>query len=142
MPVLVGWAAVTGSLDWPALVLFVAMFLWTPPHFWALAIRYADDYRAADVPMLPVVGTAARRRRADGGYTAALVVTTLVLIPVAELGWLYGVAAVLLGALFLAGTIALVKHPTPAASMRVFTFSITYVTLLFGAMTLDVLLSA
>ena len=74
------------------------------------------------------------------GYTVALVVTTLVLIPVGDLGWIYAVAAVVLGAMFLAGTIALVKHPTPAASMRVFTFSITYVTLLFGALTLDVLL--
>ena len=142
VPVLVGWAAVTGSLDWPALVLFIAMFLWTPPHFWALAIRYADDYRAADVPMLPVVAPLRVAAEQMVAYTAALVVTTLVLIPVAGLGWLYGVAAVVLGALFLAGTVALVKQPTPAASMRVFTFSITYVTLLFGAMTLDVLLSA
>jgi protoheme IX farnesyltransferase len=142
VPVLVGWAAVTGSLDWPALVLFLAMFLWTPPHFWALAIRYADDYRAADVPMLPVVAPLRVAAEQIVAYTAALVATTLVLIPVAGLGWLYGVAAVMLGALFLAGTVALVKQPTPAASMRVFTFSITYVTLLFGAMTLDVLLSA
>jgi heme o synthase len=118
------------------------MFLWTPPHFWALAIRYADDYRAADVPMLPVVAPLRVAAEQMVVYTAALVATTLVLIPVAGLGWLYGVAAVLLGALFLAGTIALVKQPTAAASMRVFTFSITYVTLLFGAMTLDVLLTA
>jgi protoheme IX farnesyltransferase len=142
VPVLVGWAAVTGSLDWPALVLFVAMFLWTPPHFWALAIRYADDYRAAEVPMLPVVAPLRVAAEQIVLYTAALVVTTLVLIPVAGLGWLYGIAAVVLGALFLVGTIALVRQPTPAASMRVFTFSITYVTLLFGAMTLDVLLTA
>jgi protoheme IX farnesyltransferase len=142
VPVLVGWAAVTGSLDWPALVLFVAMFLWTPPHFWALAIRYADDYRAADVPMLPTVVPVRDAARQMVGYTAALVVTTLVLVPVGGLGWLYGVAAAALGLMFLAGTIALVRHPTAAASMRVFTFSITYVTLLFGAMTLDVLLMA
>jgi protoheme IX farnesyltransferase len=142
VPVLVGWAAVTDSLDWPALVLFVAMFLWTPPHFWALAIRYADDYRAAEVPMLPTVVPLRDAAKQMVGYTAALAVTTLVLIPVGDLGWLYGVAAAILGALFLAGTIALVRHPTPTASMRVFTFSITYVTLLFGALTLDVLLSA
>jgi heme o synthase len=142
VPVLVGWAAVTGSLDWPAIVLFVAMFLWTPPHFWALAIRYADDYRAADVPMLPVVAPLRDAAKQMVGYTAALVVTTLVLIPVGDLGWLYAVAAVVLGAMFLAGTIYLVGNPTAAASMRVFTFSITYVTLLFGALTLDVLLRA
>jgi protoheme IX farnesyltransferase len=142
VPVLVGWAAVTGSLDWSAFLLFVAMFLWTPPHFWALAIRYADDYRAADVPMLPVVAPLRVAAEQMVAYTAALVATTLVLIPVAGLGWIYGVAALVLGALFLAGTIALVKQPTAAASMRVFTFSITYVTLLFGALTLDVLLTA
>ena len=140
VPVLVGWAAVTGSLDWPALVLFVTMFLWTPPHFWALAIRYADEYRAAEVPMLPVVVPLRDAAKQMVGYTAALFVTTLVLIPVGNLGWLYAAAAVVLGTMFLAGTLALVKHPTPAASMRVFTFSITYVTLLFGALTLDVLL--
>ncbi len=142
VPVLVGWAAVTDSLDWPAIVLFVAMFLWTPPHFWALAIRYADDYRAADVPMLPAVVPLRDAAKQMVGYTAALVIATLVLIPVGDLGWLYAAAAVVLGVIFLAGTIALVKHPTPIASMRVFTFSITYVTLLFGAMTLDVLLGA
>ncbi len=142
VPVLVGWAAVTGSLDWPAIVLFVAMFLWTPPHFWALAIRYADDYRAAEVPMLPVVAPLREAAKQMVGYTAALVVTTLVLIPVGDLGWIYAIAAVVLGAMFLAGTILLVGNPTAAASMRVFTFSITYVTLLFGALTLDVLLRA
>jgi heme o synthase len=66
-PVLVGWAAVTGSLDWTPVVLFLAMFLWTPPHFWALAIRYADDYRAADVPMLPAVAPAAERLHGGAG---------------------------------------------------------------------------
>jgi protoheme IX farnesyltransferase len=142
VPVLVGWAAVTDSLDWPAFILFVAMFLWTPPHFWALAIRYADDYRAAEVPMLPVVVPLREAAKRMVGYTVALVVSTLVLIPVGDLGWIYAIAAVVLGAVFLGGTAALVRRPTPAASMRVFTFSITYVTLLFGAMTLDVLLMA
>ncbi|HET9665577.1 MAG TPA: heme o synthase [Desertimonas sp.] len=140
VPVLVGWSAVTGSLDWPAVVLFAAMFFWTPPHFWALAIRYADDYRAADVPMLPVVAPLREAAKQMVGYTVALVASTLVLIPVGDLGWIYAVAAVVLGAMFLGSTIALVSHPTPTASMRVFTFSITYVTLLFGALTVDVLL--
>jgi len=140
VPVLVGWAAVTGSLAWSPVILFVAMFLWTPPHFWALAIRYADDYRAADVPMLPAVAPLAEAARKMISYTVALVISTLVLIPVADLGWIYTVAAVVLGAGFIAATLALAKHPTPAGSMRVFAFSITYVTLLFGAMTADVLL--
>ena len=138
VPVLVGWAAVQNSLGWEPVVLFVAMFLWTPPHFWALAVKYADDYSAADVPMLPAVAPMADVVRQMVLYTAALVVSTLVLWPVAGLGLIYGVAAIVLGGLFLWGTIALGKNPTPAASMRVFGFSITYVTLLFGAMMLDV----
>jgi heme o synthase len=137
--VLVGWAAVTDSLGWTPIVLFVVMFLWTPPHFWALAVKYADDYRAADVPMLPSVVPLGDAVRQMIWYTAALVVATLVLIPVADLGWIYGVTAAVLGAIFLGGTVALKRHPTPAASMRLFGFSITYVTVLFGAMTLDVL---
>jgi len=139
VPVLVGWTAVQNSLDWPPLVLFIAMFLWTPPHFWALAVKYADDYREADVPMLPTVIPLEQAVVQMIWYTVALVITTLVLVPVAELGWIYGISAVVLGAAFIAGTVMLKKHPTPANSMRLFNFSITYVTLLFGAMTVDVL---
>jgi protoheme IX farnesyltransferase len=138
VPVLVGWSAVQDSLALTPLVLFLAMFLWTPPHFWALAVKYADDYRAADVPMLPSVVPLADATRQMTWYTVALVVTTLVLIPVAGLGWIYGLTAALLGAVFIAGTIALARNPTPAASMRLFGFSITYITVLFGAMTVDV----
>jgi heme o synthase len=140
VPVLVGWAAVTGTLDAPAWVLFAIIFCWTPPHFWALAIRYADDYRAADVPMLPAVVPLAEAARQMIAYTAAMVVATLVLVPVADLGWIYATAAVVLGVGFLGATVALSRNPTPAASMRVFTYSITYVTLLFAALTLDVLM--
>jgi heme o synthase len=139
VPVLVGWAAVTGSLGWTPLVLFLAMFFWTPPHFWALAIRYADEYRAADVPMLPAVAPPAAAAHQMVGYTAALVVTTLVLVPVADLGWIYTTAAVVLGLGFLAASVVLARRPTPAMSMRVFTYSITYVTLLFAALMIDVL---
>jgi heme o synthase len=139
VPVLVGWAAVTGSLGWAPIVLFLAMFLWTPPHFWALAIRYADDYRAADVPMLPAVAPPATAARQMIGYTVALVACTLVLAPVADLGWIYITAAVVLGAGFLLATVGLARAPSPAASMKVFTFSITYVTVLFGALMVDVL---
>jgi len=139
VPVLVGWAAVQDSLSWTPIVLFLAMFLWTPPHFWALAVKYADDYRAADVPMLPSVVPIEVAVRQMIWYTVALVATTLILVPVAGLGWIYGITAAVLGALFLGGTIALKRHPTAAASMRLFGFSITYVTVLFGAMTVDVL---
>lgn len=138
VPVLVGWSAVQNNVTWTPVVLFIVMFLWTPPHFWALAVKYADDYRAADVPMLPSVVPMAETVRQMIWYTVALCISTLVLIPVADLGWIYGVAAVVLGAVFLGGTIALGKYPSEAASMRLFGFSITYVTLLFGAMSLDV----
>ena len=139
VPVLVGWAAVRNDIGWEPVVLFAAMFFWTPPHFWALAIKYADDYRAADVPMLPAVVPLADAVRQMTLYTALLVASTLVLIPVADLGPIYGVTAVVLGAVFLGATIWLGKAPTPQASMWVFAYSITYVTVLFGAMTLDVL---
>jgi protoheme IX farnesyltransferase len=139
VPVLVGWAAVRNDVTWAPIVLFVVMFLWTPPHFWALAIRYADDYRAANVPMLPAVDTAEVTVRKMVGYTIAMVAFTLLLIPVAQLGLIYIVTAVVAGGLFLWSAIDLGKNPTPQRSMRVFGFSITYVTLLFAAMTVDVL---
>ena len=139
VPVLVGWAAVTDSLAWAPIVLFVVMFCWTPPHFWALAIRYADDYRAADVPMLPAVVPVEVAVRKMVSYTVAMVATSLVLAPVAGLGPIYVVAAAICGALFLWGSIDLGKAPTPQRSMRLFAFSISYVTLLFGALTVDVL---
>jgi protoheme IX farnesyltransferase len=107
-----------------------------------LAIRYADDYRAADVPMLPAVAPVAEAARQMIGYTVALVACTLVLAPVADLGWIYLATAVVLGAGFLLATIALSRIPSPAASMKVFTYSITYVTVLFLALTVDVLVSA
>jgi protoheme IX farnesyltransferase len=139
VPVLVGWAAVQNNVAWPAVVLFIVMFLWTPPHFWALAIRHADEYRAAGVPMLPAVVPIAQAVRTMVLYTAALVAMTLVLIPVAHLGWIYSVAAVVCGGLFLWGTVDLGRNPTPQRSMRVFAYSITYVTVLFAAITVDVL---
>ena len=142
VPVLVGWAAVTDSLAWAPIVLFVVMFCWTPPHFWALAIRYADDYRAADVPMLPAVAPIAQAARQMIGYTLAMVAASLVLVPVADLGWIYAAVAVLAGGAFLLSTFRLADEPSPARSMRVFAYSITYVTLLFAALTVDVLVLA
>jgi protoheme IX farnesyltransferase len=139
VPVLVGWAAVDNSLAWPPIVLFVAIFLWTPPHFWALAIRYAEDYRAADVPMLPAVESMDVTSRRMLGYTVALWATTLVLAPVADTGWIYAGAAFVLGAVFVSTILGLRRYPSPRRAMRVFQFSITYVTLLFTAVTVDTL---
>ena len=138
VPVLVGWSAVQGNVSWSAVVLFVLMFLWTPPHFWALAIRHADEYRAAGVPMLPSVVPLPQAIRQMVVYTALLVISSLVLVPVADLGWIYGVTAVVVGVAFLADTLGLARTPTAARAMRVFAFSISYVTLLFGALALDV----
>ncbi len=140
VPVLVGWAAVQNDLAWTPFVLFGAMFFWTPPHFWALAIKYADDYRAANVPMLPAVVPFENAIRQMIGHTLAMVTCTLILIPVADLGAIYSVSAVVLGAIFIAAVFWLSSRPTASASMRVFGYSITYVTVLFGAMTLDVLI--
>lgn len=139
VPVLVGWAAVRDSLDWAPVVLFATIFLWTPPHFWALAIRHADDYRAAAVPMLPAVETLERTVRQMVAYTVVLVAVTMLMLPLSDLGWIYGISAGVLGAAFLAGTIDLARRPTEARSMRLFGFSITYVSLLFLAVTADVL---
>jgi protoheme IX farnesyltransferase len=141
VPVLVGWAAVTGSLSWSAVLLFAIIFVWTPPHFWALAIRHADEYRAAGVPMLPSVAPMGRTVRTMVAYTVVLVALTLILAPVADLGAVYVVSAALLGAAFLAAVATLVRRPTHEWSMRVFSFSISYVTLLFVALTVDVLVA-
>jgi protoheme IX farnesyltransferase len=137
-PVLVGWAAVTGTVSVPAVVLFAVIFLWTPPHFWALAMRYKDDYAAAGVPMLPVVASARQVTRKIVAYSYAMVIATLVLAPYA--GWVYTLAAGCLGAWFLVEAHRL--HARVAASaagapgrvaMRLFHLSITYLTLLFVA---------
>ena len=98
VPVLVGWAAVTNSLAWAPVVLFAIIFIWTPPHFWALAVRYKEDYAAADVPMLPVVASMRRTTKEIVAYTVALVAVSLLFGPVAHLGWIYMVAAAALGA--------------------------------------------
>jgi protoheme IX farnesyltransferase len=138
MPVLVGWAAVTDSLAWAPVVLFGIIFLWTPPHFWALAFKYKDDYEAASVPMMPVVATFRRTALEIMAYTVAMVALTLVLAPVAHLGALYIVAAAVLGAGFVALAARLWVQATPKASMQLFSYSITYLTLLFVVMAVDV----
>ncbi|MDE0804341.1 MAG: heme o synthase [Acidimicrobiales bacterium] len=142
VPVLIGWSSVTNSLGWAPIVLFGVIFIWTPPHYWPLAIRYRDDYAAADVPMLPVLVDDKVTCRRIIAYTVALVATTLLFAPVADMGLTYLGAAVALGAIFLFQTVRLFVDPSPARAMRVFGYSITYVTLLFGAMAVDQLLAA
>jgi len=138
MPVLVGWAAVTNSLAWAPVVLFGVIFLWTPPHFWALAVKYKDDYEAAHVPMMPVVATFRRTATEIIAYTVAMVALTLVLAPVAHLGAVYVVSAAVLGFGFVVMAVRLWIQATPKASMQLFSYSITYLTLLFVMMAVDV----
>ena len=139
VPVLVGWAAVTNSLGWAPIVLFLVIFFWTPPHFWALAIRYRDDYANAEVPMLPAVASLETTARRILLYTVALVALTLVFAPVADMGVIYLASALALGAVFTAFALAVRRDPSEGTAMRLFTYSITYVTLLFGAIVVDVL---
>ncbi len=137
VPVLIGWSAVTNSLGLAPLVLFAVIFVWTPPHFWALAIKYKDDYSAASVPMLPSVASFAKVARQIVIYTVALWVASLIFAPVAHMGAIYLVSAVVLGAAFLYFALQLQRDHTAARAMRLFSYSISYVTLLFGAMALD-----
>lgn len=137
-PVLVGWAAVTGSLDVPAWILFLVVFYWTPPHFWALAVRYVDDYEKAGVPMLPVVAGIEATTRRMLLYTGLMVGMSLLLVPVASMSWIYLAAAIGLGGWFLRDTWSVYRDPNRA--MRLFTTSTAYLSALFAAVMLDVLL--
>ncbi len=147
VPVLVGWAAVTDRLAWTPVVLFAIIFIWTPPHFWSLAVRYKEDYAAADVPMLPVVASLKRTTTEIMSYTVVLVAVSFLLGPVAHLGWIYMVSAAVLGGGFLYMVtrlwgLAENGQATGRDAMRVFAYSITYLTILFVAMAGDVLFTA
>ncbi|NHA69691.1 heme o synthase [Phycicoccus flavus] len=146
MPTLIGWSAVTGSVGWPALVLFLVVFFWTPPHYWPLSMAFRDDYASAEVPMLPVRRGPVAVGRQVVAYSWVMVAASLLLVPVAGMGWLYAGAAALSGAVFLleahrllgaarAGRSGLALKP-----MRLFHYSITYVTVVFLAVALDPLL--
>jgi heme o synthase len=139
VPVLVGWAAVTGRVEVPALMLFAIIFIWTPPHFWALALRFADDYQEAGVPMLPVVAGVRATRRQILLYSLVLVATTLAFAPIGRMGAIYLVAAAALGAVFVWRAAALWRSGTMRAAMGLFKFSIVYLALLFASMALDAL---
>ena len=138
VPVLVAWAAVTGEVGVPALVLFAIVFYWTPPHFWALALRYRGDYAAAGVPMLPVVRGEAETARQIVVYSIILIVVSLLLWPVAGMGLIYVAAAVVLGALFLVYALRLRRDAVSGpAAINLFRYSISYLTLLFIAVAAD-----
>ncbi len=144
VPVLVGWAAVTDCLSWTPVVLFAIIFIWTPPHFWALAVRYRDDYQAADVPMLPVVASMRRTTGQILAYTVVLVAVTLLFAAGGPHGApLHGDRGRARGGVHRHGGAAVGRARRDRASgadaMRLFSYSITYLTLLFVVMAVDVL---
>jgi protoheme IX farnesyltransferase len=138
-PVLVGWAAVTGTLAWPAWILFAVVFVWTPPHFWALAMKVRDDYAAAGVPMMPVVRGGDETRRQILLYSLVLFGVTLVLVPVASMGPIYVTTAVVLGGIFVYRALELWRTRSDAKAWRLFKYSIVYLAALFGSVALDAL---
>jgi protoheme IX farnesyltransferase len=145
LPPVIGWAAVTGRVEIPALLLFALVFYWTPPHFWALALRIRKDYEAASIPMLPVVKGVPETTRQIALYTVLLVAISLVFFAVARMGMVYLVAAIVLGAVFLWRAYALWRqNASPAGSLaqaiRLYKYSISYLTLLFVAVMVDTLL--
>jgi protoheme IX farnesyltransferase len=137
VPPLVGWAAVTGDVGLPAVVLFAIIFFWTPPHFWALSIKYRDDYARAGVPMLPVVATLEQTKSQIFWYAVALVPVSLLLVATGAAGWLYAAAALLLGSMFAGHAWRLRRDDRPGAAMGLFRTSIYYLALLFIAMAVD-----
>ncbi|WP_129337155.1 heme o synthase [Cellulomonas endophytica] len=145
MPVLIGWSAVTGGVGWAPLLLFGVVFFWTPPHYWPLSMKFRRDYAAAGVPMLPVVAGDTRVAREMVAHTVAMIACSLLLVPVAGMTWVYAVVALALGAWFLGLCLGLLRrardpqHPK-LREMSVFHASITYLTLLSVAVTVDVFL--
>ena len=143
MPVLIGWAAVTGTVSWTAVLLFLVIFFWTPPHYWPLAEKFSKDYATAGVPMLPVVASRTTVAKQMIMHTALMIAASLAIIPLGHTGWVYGISAVLVGAWFgfLVVRYAVRTHRglsgKQLAPMSVFHGSITYLTLLFVALAID-----
>jgi protoheme IX farnesyltransferase len=146
-PALIGWTAVTGELAWPPVVLFLVVFFWTPPHTWALALRYREDYAGVDVPMLPAVAPAEVVSRQVVIYSWVMVATSLLLWPVADTGWVYPVAAGALGTVFLVQAHQMWARSRGTEDLSVikpmvlFHASNLYLSLLFVAVALDPLLT-
>ncbi|CAN5782395.1 heme o synthase [soil metagenome] len=140
VPALVGWAAVTGRIEAPALVLFGIVFYWTPPHFWALALKYEADYAAAGVPMMPVVYGKEETTKHILLYSGLLLAMSLILFPVARLGLVYLAASLALNGLFIAKAVRLRRNPSPENAWDLFHYSIVFLALLFAAVAADALI--
>lgn len=141
MPVLIGWSAVTNSLNWTPVILFLIVFFWTPPHYWPLSLRYKDDYAAANVPMLPVEESPEVVAKQIVWYGLAMVGISLTLIPVAGMSWLYSITAVAIGVWFIQESIKLQNRVKRGAQdlfpMRLFHLSISYLSILFLVIGID-----
>jgi protoheme IX farnesyltransferase len=137
VPPLVGWAAVTGRIDPPALVMFAIVFFWTPAHFWALALKYRDDYARAGVPMGPVVWGAEKTSRGILVYTLITVAVAFLLVPAGAAGVVYALGAAALGVLFIVHALRLRRQGTTSSAMRLFAYSIAYLFFLFAVMVVD-----
>jgi protoheme IX farnesyltransferase len=143
VPVLVGWTAVTGRLAWAPILLFVLIVVWTPSHFWALAVKYRDDYAAAHVPMLPAVASVERVTREIVVYSAALLLVTSGFALVAHMGLVFWILSTAAGVVYVAYAVRLRRSGgSVKAAMALFKYSITYLTVIFGAMAVDVLVRA
>ena len=140
VPTLVGWAAVRGSLAAPAWLLFAIVFFWTPAHFWALALKYRDDYAAAGIPMLPVVRGIEETTRQIAAYAMVTVAVTFAMTLTGDVGRFYAAAVLVLGAIFVVRALALTRTPTPQAAIRFFAWSNVYLMLVFVAVAVDALI--
>jgi protoheme IX farnesyltransferase len=138
LPPVIGWAAVTGDIALPALMLFAIVFYWTPPHFWALALRIRGDYEAAEVPMLPITHGVRETTRQIALYSVLMVALTLMFFSVARMGLLFLAGALVLGALFLFQAMAMAREGTDTRAVRLYKYSITYLTALFALIVIDV----
>lgn len=142
MPALIAWASITGTVEWPALILFLVIFLWTPPHYWPLSMRYSDDYNTAKVPMLGAVAGPGIVSVQVVLYTWAMVACSLLLVPLGKAGIIYTVVALAAGAWFLLKAYrlhgaAIAGQVTSKGAMKVFHGSISYLTLIFVALAVD-----
>ena len=142
MPVLVGWSAVTGTIEAPALAMFAIIFYWTPPHFWSLAMRYEKEYRAAGVPMMPVVYGREETTKHILLYSVMQFAVSLVLFSVARLGLVYLTAAIILNGIYLVAAFRLYRNPIPTKAWSLFRYSIYFLSLLFLAIAADVLIAS
>lgn len=137
VPPMVGWTAVTGSLDLPAVYLFAIVFFWTPPHFWALSLLIKDDYAKAGIPMLPVVTSVKETKKSILLYTVLLLALTLMFFTTSAVGWTYLAAAATLGSIFVYYAVRLVRQSDIRGAKSTYLYSLLYLTLLFIAISID-----